>query len=104
MMVVAEPTLCAQLAAKTNWPSLYWWNAETPGSTPVLQNHKLESPVALCIPAYNFDLLFEKLRPVFLAQDDKDLLQAFKLMLQVSNPANSLAKLAISLAEKGLLK
>lgn len=98
MMMVADKVLCVQLASVSKWTCLYWWNYEDKkwklGSTKL-------GPKS--VPAYNFDFLFEKLQPVFLLQDDDQLLQAFKLLLVGPNPANSLSKLAIELATKGLL-
>lgn len=99
-MMIANQVLSAELAKKTNWVSLYWWNQNSKTKW-YLDNKRLDEK---SIPAYNFDFLFEKLRPVFLLQEDEELLASFKLILQVSNPADALCKLAISLANEELIK
>lgn len=111
MMVVAHKALSIELAQLTKWTTLYWWNLERPKTAGpngksgkprwVLDSKKTS---VKSIPAYNFDFLFERLRAVFLTQADKEQLEAFKIMLTAPNPADSLAKLAITLAQNGLLK
>lgn len=102
MMVVASQVLSAELAQATGWATLYWWNQDKYTNTNWhLDNKKLGEK---SIPAYNFDFLFEKLRPVFLTQKDAEQLETFKLLLIVPNPADSLAKLAITLGKAGLFK
>lgn len=109
MMTVADPTLCIQLASASKWTTLYWWNYDAKavapdGKTPQKWHLDSKKSGLKSVPAYNFDFLFERLRPVFLTQGDAEQLDAFKVLLAAPNPANSLCKLATGLAESGLFK
>lgn len=103
-MMIANQVLSAELFQATKWTTLYWWNLKKYESGKVelkLDNKKVN---AASIPAYNFDFLFEKLRPVILLQPEDKKLETFNILLKSPNPADALCRLAIILGKEGLLK
>jgi hypothetical protein len=104
MMMVANQVLSVELYKASSWTTLYWWNLEKPKEGKPRWKLDSKKGGVKSIPAYNFDFLFEKMRPVFLLQSEDERLKAFDILLQSLNPADALCKLAVSLAEGGLVK